>query len=46
LAESHLTRWLFGARVRRIVGLPPPAGYTVRVEESIQSHSQQLRDSR
>jgi hypothetical protein len=26
LAESHLTRRLFGARVRRIAGLPLPAG--------------------
>jgi hypothetical protein len=25
LAESHLTRWLFGSMVRRIEGLPVPA---------------------
>jgi len=26
LAESHLTRWLFGGMLRRIVTLPVPAG--------------------
>jgi len=27
LPESHLTRWLFGAMVRRIAALPLPGGY-------------------
>jgi hypothetical protein len=26
LAESHLTRWLFGSMVRQIASLPLPAG--------------------
>jgi len=26
LAEDHLTRWLFGAIVRRMEALPVPAG--------------------
>jgi len=26
LAEGHLTRWLFGAIVRRLAMLPGPAG--------------------
>ena len=26
LAESHLTRWLFGSMLRRIAMLPEPAG--------------------
>jgi len=26
LAEGHLTRWVFGAILRRIWGLPVPAG--------------------
>jgi len=26
LAESHLTRWLFGGMLRRIAVLPSPAG--------------------
>jgi len=31
LAEGHLTRRLFGARVRRMEALPAPAGQRLRV---------------
>ena len=35
LAESHLTRRLFGGMLQRIVTLPVPAGYAARRAQQI-----------